>query len=400
MQVSAQHRRCVLIIDTEGNCFNNPSLKCIIDLLLEEGCRIEVRYPTSPAPMPAQSGVRLLPFGPLVRKLKTAVFSRLCSWRMAVLSVAVENLLLYRKYDLVIGVDRQGLIEASILNSLSGTPFVFVSFEIMFESETSSRYKAIERRASRTASLWLVQDEVRAEQLQIENGLQPANRILLPLASAGPGTLSASRLRDRLMIPKEKKVAILIGSVASWSMAGRILRSVARWPEAWALIVHERYGKTREGLGPDLAAVEPLVGRKIFISDTPSAVVDDMGSVLAGVSAGLAFYEPDFKGFHSGRNLKYLGMAAGKISTYLRYGIPVVLNEIGLYAEEARQYQFGIVAESPEMIRDSLDRCLDDRYRVGAREYFSRKLDFNNYREAVSTRFHALMGVPQKVANA
>ena len=43
----------VLIIHTDGNSFNNPSLKCIIDLLLEKGCEIDLRYPKSDAPMPA-----------------------------------------------------------------------------------------------------------------------------------------------------------------------------------------------------------------------------------------------------------------------------------------------------------------------------------------------------------
>jgi hypothetical protein len=42
----------VLIIHTDGNSFNNPSLKCIMDLLLEQGCKIDLRYPKSFAPMP------------------------------------------------------------------------------------------------------------------------------------------------------------------------------------------------------------------------------------------------------------------------------------------------------------------------------------------------------------
>jgi hypothetical protein len=392
--------RRVLIIDAEGNSFNNPSLKCIVDLLVEKGCQIDLRYAKSPAPMPSLAGARFLPFGSLIRKLKTAVFSRLFWWWLATLGVVVENLLLYREYDLVIGVDRHGLIEASILSRLTGTPFVFLSFEIMFESETSSRYKRMERRASNTVSLWMVQDEVRAGQLLAENRLQPAAKMLLPLASAGHGDLSARRLRDHLHVPADKQVAIVIGSVTGWSMVARILRGVASWPPNWALVVHERHGRTRASLGSDLTAVRSLLGERIFISDSASTTVDDLGSILAGVSVGLAFYEPDFKGFHSGRNLKYLGLASGKISTYLRYGIPVIMNDIGLYAEEARRYQFGRVASDPEAIRDHLDACLDEHYRSNAQDYFSKKLDFDNFREGVWARLRASMTDPERISDA
>ena len=381
----------ILIIHTDGNTFNNPSLKCIIDLLLEKGCEIDLRYPRSNAPMPAPRGVRLLPFGRIAKHVKANVFDRLASRPLAALCVLAEKLALYRRYDLVIGVDRQGLIEAGILHRLTGTPYVFFSFEIMFESETSSRYKSLERQAAAAASMWLVQDEARARQLELENGLQAANRFLLPLASAGPGAPGPRRLRDRLGVPESMKVAIVIGSVEGWSMTGRILKSVAGWPQDWALIVHERYGRTRERLRSELAQVGHLVGRRIFLSDAAPEMVDDMGTVLAGVSAGLAFYEPDFKGPYSGKNLQHLGMASGKISTYLRYGVPVILNDIGLYPGEARRFGFGRVVESPEQIAGHLEYCRDERCGSSARSYFLEKLDFNVHAHGLWSRLREAM---------
>ena len=85
----------------------------------------------------------------------------------------------------------------------------------MFEDETSARYKSLEKEASKNVAAWIVQDEVRAEQLQRENLLDPSNKILLPLASAGVGVAKTDRLRDRLGIPHDKKVAIVIGSLAN-----------------------------------------------------------------------------------------------------------------------------------------------------------------------------------------
>jgi len=381
-----QSLKRVLIIHPEGNLFNNPSLKSIVDLLLDKGCSIDFRYQKSHSPMPRREGIRLLPFGVIARRLKPVLFDRICFWPLVFLLGIVDIFIYYNKYNLIIGVDREGLIEASVISKITGTPCVFISFEILFESETSVRYKSLERKASRNVAAWLVQDEVRAEQLQKENALDPGNKILLPLASAGVGCLSTTRLRDNLGVPEDKKIAIVIGSVHGWSMIGQILKSVACWPEDWALIVHDRYGGTSKNLAGELSAQRHLLGRKIFISDAATEQVDDMGSVLSGVSVGLAFYEPDVKNLYTGKNLKYLGLASGKICTYLRYGIPVVINEIGLFADEARLHRFGYVVEHPDQIRECLNHCLDEQYRRNALDYFKNILDFNIYRDDIWRR--------------
>lgn len=385
----------VLIIHTDGNSFNNPTLKCIIDLLLEKGCEIDLRYPKSDAPMPCYKDVRLLPFGGRLRRWKFLVYDRLCFWPLVLLSVLVEKIAYYSNYDLIIGVDRQGLIEASVLNKITKTPYIFVSFEIMFECETSARYKSLEKEASKNVAFWLVQDEVRAVQLQRENQLDPSNKFLLPLASAGVGAEKADRTRDRLGIPHDKNVAIVIGSLNQWTMAGKIIKCVADWPDEWVLVVHARYGRTRELIAGELAAFADLLDRKIFISDTATEMVDDMGSILAGVSVGLAFYEPEnvshCYGHFTGNNLKYLGLSSGKISTYLRYSIPVIMNEVGLYAKEARQYKFGCVVERPEQIKDQFDKVSHHEFRHNSKDYFARKLDFNIYRDNIWSHLEMLV---------
>lgn len=380
----------VLIIHTDGNLFNNPSLKCIVDLLLENGCQIDFRYPRTPAPMPARQGIRLLPFGRIVGRLKGIIFNYLCAWPLVYLSVLLESVLLYRRYDLIIGVDRQGLIEANVINRLRRTPFLFVSFEIMFESETSVRYKLLEKQASKRVTRWLVQDHVRAEQLQRENSLSASNRVFLPLASAGVGASSSERLRDQLGVPVHRKVAIAIGSVASWSMTAQILSTLPDWPDEWALIVHERYGQTRQLLAKDLVGLQGLLGKKLFISEAATAMVDDLGTILAGVDVGLAFYEPDFKTPYTGKNLQYLGLAAGKISTYFRYRVPVIVNEIGLYADNVREFDLGCVVERPEQIPERLEAASREQCRHNAADYFSKKLDFNSFRDEIWYRFLAL----------
>lgn len=385
----------VLIIHTDGNSFNNPSLKCIIDLLLKKGCEIDLRYPKSDAPMPScYEGIHFLPFGAKLHRWKYRVFNRYCSWPLIFLTVLAEKFLYYKKYDLIIGVDRQGLIDASVLHKITKAPCVYISFEISFEDETCIRYKSLEREASKSIAAWIVQDEVRARHLQRENLLNPLSKILLPLASAGVGVEKADRLRDQLGIPRSKKVAIAIGAISKWTMTSQILKCVADWPEEWVLVVHDRFGQTRALLAGELATFADLLDRKIFISDAAPEMVDDMGSIFAGVSAGLAFYKPEYArynyGHFYGKNLEHLGLASGKISTCLRYGVPVIINEVGLYADEARRFRFGCVVGLPEQIKDCLDEISHEEYRHNAKNYFAKKLDFNIYRNEIWSRFETV----------
>lgn len=370
----------VLIIHPEGNCFNNPSLKCIIDMLLDNGCDIDLRYKKSFASFSAVKGIKNIPYGKVFNYFKKIIVDIFYSWKMASIIVFFEKLLLYkRQYDLIIGVDRYGLIEASMLHRLYNIPYIFISFEIIFEVETSSLYKSLERKASQDVALWLVQDNVRAEQLQHENKLPQIKKYLLPLASTGLGCFKKERLRDSLGISAEKKVAIVIGSIAKWSMTRQILESVVDWPEDWVIIIHERYGRTNECLKNN--SKHYGIHKKIFISNSAASMVDDMGYILAGVSVGIAFYKADFSSHYTGNNILYLGMASGKIATYLRYGVPVILNEIGVYSQEAKLYKFGYVVQKPSQIKDILVEASRDEYRNNAITYFSKKLDFNNYKD-------------------
>ena len=373
-----RHNR-ILVISTEGNIFNNPSLKCIIDLLIENGFSIDLRYPKTYAPTPLNENVHFLPYGKLIKRIKSIIFNRFCSQILANLSVFTEFIFLYKNYDLIICIDRQGLLEGNVINRISKTPYVFISFEIMFESETSTRFKLLEKNASKNLSFWIIQDEVRAKILEAENNLQDLNKVILPLASAGEGSTSDIRLRDQLGVPEKKNVAIVIGSVASWSMTSDILQSVESWPDDWALIVNERYGRARELLEEEPVELKSLVGEKVFISDYATEMVDDMSSILSGVDVGLAFYQPDYSHIYTGDNIKYLGLASGKISTYLRYGIPVISNEIGLYADEIRKHKIGYVVNNPSNISEVLNQIKISQFKENAYKYFSRNLDFNLY---------------------
>ena len=204
-------------------------------------------------------------------------------------------------------------------------------------NETSRRYKSLERHAAAALRLAIVQDEVRAADIVEENGILWSAIFILPLASRGLGKPSgAERLRDRVGIPLDRKVAISIGSIEGWSMVDRILMSVSNWPSDWVLLLHDRYGNTSESLR-SLGGIPSRLTERIFVSNDTAEDIDSLDHILAGIDCGLAFYDSKILGL----NIEHVGRSSGKISTYLRHGVPVITNASGQWQDDIERHQIG-----------------------------------------------------------
>lgn len=374
----------VLIIHPEGNVLNNPSIKALIDLLQNHGISVSIHCQGSPVRMDHASGVILRPWGKIYGRIKRIALDYLASGLVSYALILIELLFVREKYDLIIGVDRQGIIEAYLWWRLTRVPYVFWSFEIMFLAETSVKYKRLEKIASKFASLWFVQDKLRASKLRFENDLANSNCRLVPLASAGVGKFSDKRLRDELGIPKSKKVAMLMGSLSKWTMAFEIINTVDHWTSDWVLVVHDRYGKTDAFMRKINPSSTGFVQSKIFISNKAVDCVDDMGFILSGVTVGLVFYKPTFGSPYTGNNLAFLGLASGKVATYWRYGIPVIMNSIGEYSDITISCCAGVVmSDNLNDLPDILAQHEFSSLGINAKRVFERMLDFDLYRDRV-----------------
>jgi len=381
----------ILIIHREGNAFYNPSLHALITYLGEFGYYCDILAQKKNIVQTNLPDASWIFEKPLLRRLKAIAINVLC------IGIITRFIVRYQwrnspksRYSLIIGIDRQGLIEASYLSQIMQIPYHFISFEIMFEKETFKRFKHLEREASKHVTLWITQDEIRAEKLAQENHLDPLKVFYLPIASRGLGKIGHTRLRDNLLILKEKHVAIAIGSIEKWTMIDDILASLHLWPENWALIVHDRYGFTKKQIA-DLEKYNSLIGSRLFVSQSTAENIDDMGDILSGVSYGLAFYCTVEGHRYCGDNLKYLGRASGKIATFFRYGIPVIANDIGIMANDIKEYRLGHVVKAPSYIPELLKNTkhLDSiEHSHNCQKYFSSKMDFNLYAEQLVTKMH------------
>ena len=372
--------RQILIIHPEGNARDNPTVNCLINLFIEQ--KFLITYVSSDrSSFSSLKGTKCINRSSFIERLKRRLFNKYCLiWPSKIFSL-VRNINFFFRYDLIISVDREALIEAASLSKFLRIPLLHCSFEIYFCSETSKKFKLIEIEASKQVSYWIVQDEIRAKALVEENKLLISKSILIPVSSRGLGEFSEKRLRDDLGISPNKKVAIFMGSLYPWTMFKQVLDQVSALPDNWVVIVNERHGQEQRYL-PDLLLDQSTMGQKIYISNFHVEFVDKMGYILSGVDAGIAFYNPMYDDPSTGLNLVNLGLASGKIATYLRYGVPIVINQVGQYAHLANKYKFGVVINNPNELSEAL-LVMEGKSSMSfnAKQFYRQNLDFNLFKD-------------------
>lgn len=286
------------------------------------------------------------------------------------------SLLVDKKYDFIVGVDREGIIEASILSKLYKCGYGLWSFEIMFEDETSLFFKKPERIACKNIDFAIVQDSIRSKLLSNENNIPLDKFYEIPVAGRKAVLLEKkSFLHNSFNIPKEKKILLFIGSVSEWAVE-EVVENITYLPEEWVLVVHDRYGHYPKWF---MEKVTPYLNRKIFISCFQMLSFEDLKVLVSSADMGIGFYKATFQDRWTGRNLKYLGFSSGKISTYLQYGLPVLVNDIGELAFWLTKHNIGIIVKNIQDIGSEMQKLDFKNIRERCASAFDSRLSFSNY---------------------
>jgi hypothetical protein len=328
----------ILLIHPEGNANYNPNLLGLLELLGEAGHRITYVAPKRPfdqQPTAPGVSVKLLEHPeahglfvfPEVRKLR--------------LPRARPDFARWRGYDLVLAIDR-GIIEGSWIARHYGIAHALLSYEIFFREETSARYKAPEVEACRGLAFAVCQDALRTRHLCLQNGIAAANVLQVPAAGRGfrAATPKPRLLHERFRLPAPTKTVLHMGSFAEWTRAPFLLESTRHWTEDWVLVIHDRYGAS--------PATRKLVRKhaqpeRVRLSEAAFADAGAMSGFVQSADLGVALYRPDYRNAWIGRNIEHIGLASGKISTYLQHGVPVATHELGEISGLIREHGAGQV---------------------------------------------------------
>ena len=366
-----------MIVHPEGNWTSNPSLKSFIDLILEKNIGVILMAPGQ-LPVAYKDKIKhielnrfyLSAFVKISDYIHIEAISKLYThvWK----TVKLENILT------IISVDRVGLIISTMLVEKLCVKHVHWSFEITFEEEVGSVYKRLERNLLKRVDAVLIQDLIRADVFAKENEYNKKNIHVVPLSSRGPVNKCQFRVRDQLGIRPHDKVCLFMGSTAKWTMLSSVLATVNKWPDDWKLLIVSDKN-INEGY-PTISA-----NPKVFIYNKRFEFVDDMANLMNGINLGIGFYDPDYNGKYTGKNLKYLGLASGKLNTYLRYNIPILMNDKNLYKEHNKTQKFAINIKGcvSEEIPNLLNHYKDLSFGNRPRAFYENYLMFEKYENVI-----------------
>jgi len=258
------------------------------------------------------------------------------------------------KYLFIIGYEPSGLLRAGILSRIWRTPYVYHSLEIYENHETN--IKSLEKWFSRRALLSLTQDEIRADILSLLNGL---NRTKVTAAYNSPlGDRIYEKdnyFREKFNISEEKKIVMATGSLLVEHSADKIVRSVAKWPENFVLILH---GWITSSPITDAGKMTELIRKEMnsksdrIILSTEILPSGDKYRVFKSVDIGLVFFEP------VNLNMKYAAGSAGKLYDFMRTGVPIIAGELPGMRDLLEGNKCGIVVESADNIGEALPEIM------------------------------------------
>lgn len=369
--------RKVLVFHPEGNIHQNPTLWEVLNSFIKKDVAVTL-LSGGKSLHPVPNGVRVLHRPKIINSLLKNIL-------LLPLGDPVRRLMFFflhafgqaDSYDICIGVDREGLLEAELFTRRFGGALVHFSFELMFEEETSQGFKRPEVKAASKAIWFLAQDHERAKHLSVENRI-PLSRIrAVPVAPKGEGLPLEPRVRDAVGIPREKKVALFMGSLLNWSGFEAVCLGLHLWPEDWVLLVNSRDARNTT------RAEFKLNESRIYHTTAPMGTFSDLGHLLNGVDVGLAFYIPTYTSRYVGRNIASIGLSSGKTSIYCSFGLPVILNFSGEYARLIRAYDAGWVIDSVEKLPALLKHINPSEKEYGALSLFRERLDYALFEEQI-----------------
>lgn len=286
-------------------------------------------------------------------------------------------------YNYLLGVDPEGLILAFRFTRWSPMPIIYYSLELLFTDEIKNPFtrkrKQRERLLSQRAAFVIIQDEERAELLIKENGLVRERLLCVPNAPSGCGEQKRSTyLREKFGLPPETKIVLHTGSLGEWTGIHHLIASTRDWPENWKLVVHTRYRAEKSWsnyIDRLVALTEP--GRVIFSTEPlPQSQYDQ---IVQSADIGVAFY-CEMPGQYTQKNIRHIGLSSGKTAYYLKYGIPVLVNNVEGLRKLVTETSCGEWVDDPTQTTEAVRRMLTcyDQYSVNALNAYHDRLEFSS----------------------
>ena len=386
----------IALFDAVGTYFSAPTLRCILEEFDAAGAQVDVFLRLGGQRLSEVSRASAHPFPVPLRPWAGDVESTLRNWKwfFRYRAAAGWRRLRSQRYDLAIGLNPEGVIAAHCLHNRSGTPFAYLSFEMMFRDELATPGPRLEKTreilASRRAALVLIQDTDRAALLARENGLDPDTFMLLPVAPrGGPEPVRSTALREQHGIQAHQTVVLHSGTFGLFTRSDGLMDTLPQWPADYVLLVNTFYPHAPGDRF--LARLKSLNLPNVRLACGALSPADHE-TLVAGADIGLAIYHAPGGSPFAGKNVATMGLSSGKLSTYTRAGLPVLCSGNPSLKPHLARYPFGEHTQELRAIPTLLSRIRQDwpARSKAARRFFLEQLDFDRFWPPVWIRLQQL----------
>lgn len=317
---------------------NSPSIINLINLLIENGIHVDIYI----------KDVSLIPDWLLKTKAITII-----DLKYKALVKLIKYFRKYRyNYEFILAIDPEGFVLSKELYPDKSIIYYSLELYLSYSHEflyypDSVSFK--ERNYIHSIKSLIIQSEEKKQLFLKDHGL-PSNTptFILPVTYQGKSIANKSDyLFNKYNIHKNKKIALHLGGIASWFSCIEIAEIFKHIPD-WILFFHGY---------PDNKYLEQLRNKiendditNVIISNEIFNDLEKVDNILSSVHLGIAWYNDISVGFRT------VGYSSGKISAYLKFGLPIITNRYPSTLEVVEKFNCGVCIESiseiPNAIKD------------------------------------------------
>lgn len=372
------------IFEPHRDFATNPTLVALTAKSIEYGAKVDLFSPDfhdypgwevdiKKFPFPYTANFWCYGIAGILRNLRRYFLNS--AWR-------AHTVLREKSYDLILGVDSDGVVAAWNYSKKNNTPYIYLSFEMLFMDELKKYWEPFHKKdeisASRQADLVVIQDKWRAKLLGQENSIHHNKFVYIPVSPTNTKTSNSSYLRNRFNIPEDNFIILHSGSFDNWTCAEELIASLDSWPVNATLVIHTR--ENHKNRNPYLNQLKKSPKKNLFLSTTPLGT-GEYEEMVSSADIGLVLYKPIPNNRFLQKNIEVIGLSSGKFSTYLKHGLPVISTKQESYADLLKEFKFGVNVNSFTEISLAICEITANynAYRSDALRLFAEKLDFNIY---------------------
>ncbi|MFH0702327.1 MAG: glycosyltransferase [bacterium] len=201
---------------------------------------------------------------------------------------------------------------------------------------------------------------------------------LLPVTYMGKSAKEKSqKIREKYNIDNNKKIALHLGGIAAWFSCIEIVKVFSEL-ENWVLFFQGHSQK--EYLEQLKNVIIDNNIKNVIISDEIYDSLEDVDEIIKSCDIGIAWYNDVSAVFRT------VGKSSGKISAYLRFGLPTIAKKYPSTTDAIENTGCGICVDNFDEIKNAILKIENnyDEYSKNAILEYDKTYWFENYKKGLT----------------